>query len=164
MPNATAHCDRMPMPKEIMRTDAGFDPIEDHILTLARFFFQTFAIPESQSWLPGFDMAEAIFGEAEGPIIATRLLATLRAVRYARRSVYCFNSPTCEGCAAVVTEHERRFMAAFRGVRMGYLGQTRTELMMLCEGNDTTKALGAMTRLSIILPNVPQAHRNAAHV
>jgi hypothetical protein len=142
------------MHKEILRADAGFDPVEDHILTLARFFFQTFAIPESQSWIPGFDMAEEIFGEAEGPIIGTRLLAALRGVRYARRSVYYFNSPTCECCAAVVTEHERRFMAAFRGVREGHLGQARTELMMLCEGNDITQALGAMTRLVMMLPRV----------
>jgi len=150
--NATAHCNRLPLPKETLRSDAGFDDVEDNILTLARFYFQTFAVPHSQSWIGALDMAEAVFGETIGPMVAMRLLDALRGVRYARKSVYCFNSPTCEGCAAVVTEHERRFMAAFRGVRTGQMGQAQTEMMMLCEGNDITQAIGAMTRLAMLVP------------
>jgi len=152
--NAQAHCNRLPLPKEILRKDANLDSVEDNILTLARFFFQTFAIPQSQSWIHGLDMAEAVFGETLGPMVAMRMLDTLRGVRYARKSVYCFNSPTCEGCSAVVTEHERRFMAAFRGVRSGQIGHAQTEMMMLCEGNDITQAMGAMTRMVMLLPRV----------
>ena len=162
--NAPAHCNRLPLPKEILRSEAGFDDVEDQILTLARFFFQTFAIPQSQSWMNGLDMAEAVFGETIGPMVAMRLLDALRAVRYARRAVYCFNSPTCEGCAAVVTEHERRFIAAFRGVRLGQAGHAQTELMMLCEGNDITQAIGAMTRLSLLMPKLDAQAETLAHV
>ena len=158
--NTSAHCNRQPLPKEILRSDAGFDDVEDNLLTLARFFFQTFAIPQSQSWMNGLDMAEATFGDTIGPMVAMRMLDALRGVRYARRAVYCFNSPTCKGCAAVVTEHERRFMAAFRGIRSGQIGHAQTELMMLCEGNDITQVIGAMTRLSLLLPPL-EAKRGA---
>ena len=162
--DASGHCNRLPLPKEIWRTEAGCDEVEDQVLTLARWFFQTFAVPNSQSWMNGLDMADAVFGETAGPMIAMRLLDALRGVRYARKSVYCFNSPTCKGCSAVVTEHERRFMAALRGVRLGQVGRTQTELMMLCEGNDITRTVGALTRLAMLLPKASATLDVSEHV
>lgn len=161
--NAQSHCNRQPLPKEILLKDAGFDDVEENILTLARFFFQTFAVPHSQSWMQGLDMAEAVFGETVGPMVAMRMLDALRGVRYARKSVYCFNSPTCKGCAIVVTEHERRFMAAFHSIRTGQAGHAQTEMMMLCEGNSTTQAIGALTRLAMLLPPLKARTGLSAH-
>ena len=55
-------------------------------------------------------------------------------------------------------------MAAFRGVRLGQAGHAQTELMMLCEGNDITQAIGAMTRLSLLLPKLDAKAEAFAHV
>ncbi|MDX8354795.1 hypothetical protein [Cognatiyoonia sp. IB215182] len=147
-----SHCGRRPDQKEILRTDARFDYAEDHILTIARFFFQSFACPQSHAWLRASDIAQTAFGDEIGPIIAARLVDVLRSVREARRSVFHFNSPVCEGCAAIVSEHERRLMGALQAVCRGNAGRAQTELMMLCEGNNITQSLGAMTRLSLMLP------------
>lgn len=160
----TTQCGRTPDHKEILRVDAGFDYAEDHILTIMRFFFQSFACPQSHAWLKAFDVAQVAFGEELGPIINTRLVDALRAIRTARRSVFHFNSPNCAGCAAIVSEHERRFMVTLHAVRLGQASRAQTELMMLCEGNDITQALGAMTRLSLMLPRADKAAEVPADV
>lgn len=149
-----SHCGRLPDHKEILRTDAKFDYAEDHILTIARFFFQSFACPQSHAWLKASDIAQTAFGDELGPVIAARLVDVLRSVRGARRSVFHFNSPVCEGCAHIVSEHERRLMGALQAVRRGNAGREQMELMMLCEGNNITQSVGAMTRLSLMLPMV----------
>lgn len=153
---------REPQVREINRSAAGFDAAEDTLLTIARCFFQSYAIPDSQSWMPGYDIAEAAFGDETGSMIATRMFTVLRAVRYSRRSMFCFNSPTCACCAQVVTEHERRLMQALQSIRCNYTGRAQTELMMLCEGNSVVQVIDAMVRLSNVLPSrVEQAYVDA---
>ena len=161
---ATNHCSRQPRPKEVLRVEAGFDYVEDNILTLARFYFQSFAVPDSQAWMHGLDLAEAMFGDKDGPVIALRLLDALRCMRFARKSVFCFSAPTCEGCAAIETEHDRRLMAALRGIRLGQFGRTQTELIMLCEGNDVTQTVGELTRLAGLLPEFENMQDVSAYV
>lgn len=162
--NASLHCNRVLQPKEIMRVDARHDEVEGDLLTIARFYFQSFALPDSQAWIGGLGWAETSFGDVEGPLIGVRLLCALMAVRHARQSVYCFNSPTCSDCAVIVTEHERRFMSAIHAVRVGRMGQAHTELMMLCEGNDTKPSLDALLRLSSVLPKLAHTTGKAAYV
>ncbi|MEL6682063.1 MAG: hypothetical protein AAFQ09_05395 [Pseudomonadota bacterium] len=147
-----SQCGRCPDSKEILRIDAGLDFAEDHILTITRFFLQSFACPQSHAWLRAYDIAQTAFGDELGPVMAARLVDVLRSVREARRSVFHFNSPICDGCATIVSEHERRLMGALQAVRRGNAGRAQTELMMLCEGNNITQCLGAMTRLSLMLP------------
>ncbi|EET47261.1 hypothetical protein [Thalassobium sp. R2A62] len=158
------HCNRVLQSKEIMLSDADLDAVEAHILTIARFYFQSFAVPESHSWIGALQESEAAFGDIKGPLVGTRLLGALMAVRQARKSVYCFNSPTCPDCAAIVTEHERRFTTAIRAIRTGRKGHAKTELMMLCEGNDTRPSLDALTRLVSVLPKRVAASGEAAYV
>jgi hypothetical protein len=143
---------REPQVREISRNAAGFDVAEDTLLTIARSFFQSYAIPESQSWMSGYDIAEAAFGAETGSMIATRMFSALRAVRHSRRSVFCFNSPTCQCCAQVVTEHERRLMQALQSIRCNQMGRAQAELMMLCEGNSVSQVIGTLVQLSMVLP------------
>ncbi|KJZ18572.1 hypothetical protein [Loktanella sp. S4079] len=157
-------CYRTPLPKEIFRKDADFDEIESQLLTVMRLYFQAFAAPESHAWIGAMDWAEAQFGPTQGPIIAARVLAALMGVRRTRQSVFRFSSPTCPDCAAIVTEHERRFMAAVCAVRRGQVGAAQTELMMLCEGNDTGRTIDALKALRAVLPNVVQPQDQNAHV
>ena len=141
-------CGRETSVREFALHEAGFDDVETHVLHLVRFFFQSFAMPNTQAWMNGLDLSEQVFGDVEGPSIALRIVDVLRGVRYARRSTFMFNSPTCTCCAAHVTEHEGRLIRAFANVLRGRIGAAQTELMMLCEGNDTTYSIGALVRLS----------------
>ena len=162
--NARACCGRLPTPKETQLADAQLDDVEKNILAISRFFFQSFAAPQSQGWMAALDLAEATFGDLDGPIIATRLLTAMRAVRYSRVSVFAFNCQTCDTCAGILTEQERRLISALQAIRNGQIGRAQTELLMLCEGNDITQVIGAMTRLSIALPASAIARKRAAYV
>lgn len=157
-------CGRDTGVREIALHEAGFDDVETNILHLVRFFFQSYAVPNSQAWMSGLDLAEQIFGDVEGPSIALRIVDVLRGVRYARRSTFMFNSPTCACCAAHVTEHEGRLIRAIANVRRGRMSPARTELMMLCEGHDTAYVIGAMVRLAKRVSEPETAVPEVSHV
>lgn len=135
-----------------MLDSAGLDPHEITVLALTRFYFQSFAMPQSHAWIHCLEMAQAQYGEADGLVLAGRILSALKAVRSTRRSLFCFNSPTCHGCASVLTEHERRLIVSLAALRRGQDGTARTELMMLCEGNDTADVISAFIHLAEALP------------
>ncbi|WP_461425888.1 hypothetical protein [Gymnodinialimonas sp.] len=149
-----ACCGRKLDPKEILVADAGLDRDEVAILTLTRFYFQSFAVPQTHAWIGALEHTQAHFGEAHGLLVAGRVLGAIKVMRSTRRSVFCFNSPTCPGCAAILTEHERRMIRSLAALRCGRDGLARTELMMLCEGNDTDDVLAAFRVLAQALPYV----------
>ncbi len=147
-------CSRKIQDKEIHRSRAGMDSDEDVLLTLSRCYFETFAVPTSQSWMRCFDLAERYFGGDKGAIICQRLLAALQSVRYSRRSVFDFNASQCTGCCNILTEHERRLMAVIKSARREQFGAVRMELMMLCEGNNTAPSEESIANLCAALPSV----------
>lgn len=142
-----ACCERQPSDKEVGLADAGFDFVEMTVLEVARYFWQTFALPETQSWLFALQRAEQGFRGPRGGEIGLEVLATVQAMRMSRSSCFSFNNPRCRGCAAILSEHERQFMGVFRAVRDKRLGQARTHAMVLCEGNDTDALIERMTQL-----------------
>lgn len=159
-----ACCGRPFDEKDILRDAAGLDAIEDTVLTIARHYFQSFAVPQSQAWMNAINLAEQAFGRQDGGQIAARVMSVLRAMRGARRSTFMFNSPGCKGCSAVLSEHERRLIGAFAALRRGALGQARVEAMMLCEGNATDALIYEMRALSAALPAPPQIQGRNGYV
>ncbi len=129
-------CGRRLDDKETRITDAGLDEHEISVLALARFYLQSFSMPQSHAWIGCLETAQAQYGEVDGMIVAGRVLRALKAMRCTRRSMFCFNSPTCAGCAKILTEHERRLIFSLAALRRGREGTAQTELMMLCEGSD----------------------------
>ncbi|MEL6953382.1 MAG: hypothetical protein AAFN09_00125 [Pseudomonadota bacterium] len=150
-PDPDPCCGRPVEDKDSLRAEAGLDTAEHGILDIARFYFSSFAHPDSQAWMAGLDTAQALFGD-DGPRIAARVMDVLRAMRCARRSTFMFNAPTCPGCSRILTEHERRLIQGFAALRRGAMGQARVEAMMLCEGNPTGALLDAMQALADVLP------------
>lgn len=147
----TQSCCRVPTEKEIWRSDAGLDFCEETVLTLARLYFESFARPESMQWVKSLMLAQAHFGPDAGAVIGVRLLNALQAMRFARKSVFSFNSCECAGCSVVLTEHERRLMTIVKAARAGHDGVAQTELMMLCEGADITAPMMAIYELAEVL-------------
>ncbi|MEJ6392155.1 hypothetical protein V8J82_02745 [Gymnodinialimonas sp. 2305UL16-5] len=145
-------CGRQPDAKEIAVEAAGLDRFEDITLQIFRYFFQAFACPQSQGWVHALEVARSACGE-HGASVAHKVLDAMRAVRTTRTSTFMFNSPSCPGCAAILSEHERRLMSALASIRRGRVAPAQLELMMLCEGNDVSGAISAFMALSDAMPD-----------
>ncbi|MEM0937099.1 MAG: hypothetical protein AAF646_09340 [Pseudomonadota bacterium] len=141
-------CGRCTSPKDTTLADAKYDLIEVTILEVARHYWQTFAMPETQSWLRALQCAETRFPGPHGGEIALETLATVQAMRVSRTSNFRFNNPNCPCCSQVVGEHERQFMSVFQAVRSNRVGLARTFAMLLCEGNNTDRFLMRMAALA----------------
>ena len=111
-------------------------------------------MPHTQSWMQSIEYAAHHFGADEGAVITQRLLFALQAMRKNTRSEFNFSAPSCKVCSEIVTENERRFMAAITNVRRGKASLTVTELMFLCEGNDTSRLIECINNLCAVLPPV----------
>ncbi|MEM9342413.1 MAG: hypothetical protein AAGA87_05165 [Pseudomonadota bacterium] len=140
-------CNRAPSSKETSLREAGYDTIECAILEVSRLFFQTFAVPHSQSWLMALQRAELRFPSEAGAQIGLDILAAVQAMRMSRVSSFCFNNPTCPGCSQIVSEHERQFMGIFRALRHRRMSEAQTHALLICEGNDTRHLLNRMMAL-----------------
>ncbi|MEO9650243.1 MAG: hypothetical protein ABJ360_04015 [Roseobacter sp.] len=139
----TECCSRPPGDKELSLVDAGYDPVEMAVLEIARCYWQTFAVPQSQSWLYAISYAERHFGGTA----SNKILSAVQAMRMSRISCFRFNNPVCPECAAIVSEHERQFINTFIAMRSRRRGSAETHAMILCEGNDTRSLLDRMDDL-----------------
>ena len=155
-------CNRQPSPKDTYVNSVGLDQTEVELLEIARFYLQTHAVEYSQSWILGLKASEKYFGIEGGARVGVRLLLALQEMRFARRSVFSFNAPQCLGCSKYLSEHERRLITSIAALRRGKFGLARAEIMMLCEGHDTSSTLSALSELVILLPQlektVSEAH------
>ncbi|MEP3844609.1 MAG: hypothetical protein ABJM43_04625 [Paracoccaceae bacterium] len=148
----SSFCDRVPNGHEQLLADTSFDGAERQCLDIARLFFNTFALPSQQHWIRAFAFAELVFDYESGARLATLILKVLQSIRISRKSVFTFSNPDCPGCARILSEHERRLMIAISSVRRGRPEHARIELMMLCEGNDTTTVMEWLEELAQALP------------
>ena len=142
-----ACCNRTPSPKETTLFEAGFDRVDLSLLEVARYYWQTFATPDAQTWISALHLSGVRFPEAEGYTVGVAMLATVQAMRTSRTSCFRFNNPRCPHCSRIVSEHERHFMNALQAVRQGRSGPAKTHAMMLCEGNDTDEFLSCASTL-----------------
>jgi|TARA_B110000238_G_scaffold32971_1_gene33797 hypothetical protein len=60
------------------------------------------------------------------------------------------------GCSKYLIEHEHSLMASISALPSSRLGLAQAEMILLCEGHDTSAALSAFTELIIILPQLEQ--------
>jgi hypothetical protein len=144
-------CDRQPKNGDCFVSELQLNEHEQALLCIVRLFLHSFTYPESQSWVIALSEAEKSFGEKTGNMIASRALKTLRAIRFARRANFAFNSATCPGCSVIATEQERHMMGSLAAIRRGDIGFAQMELMILCEGNQVDKVLEAMRALAQLL-------------
>ncbi|MEM1064516.1 MAG: hypothetical protein AAF771_07865 [Pseudomonadota bacterium] len=141
-------CGRHPTPKETTVEEAAFDSAALAVLEVARYYWQTFAIPQSQSWLCALQRAETRFPGLNGVEVGLDTLAAVQAMRMSRTSCFNFNNPGCPHCSLIVSEHERQFMNVLQAVRQGRVGAAKTHAMILCEGNDTERLIMRMVSLA----------------
>lgn len=132
---------------------------EKAVLAIARHYFTSFAAPQCQGWIAGISYALCEFGDRRGPEIAVAVLSAVQAMRQARRSTFCFNSPDCESCAAHVTPHEQTLMSALRATAGQRHEAAQGHAALLCEGNPVAPLLRALEALTdrALPPNWPQS-------
>ncbi|MDT2076116.1 MAG: hypothetical protein RMX26_09025 [Planktomarina sp.] len=147
-------CNRQPGHKDTYVNLAGLDYTELAVLEVARFYLETYATEYSQSWILGLKASEKYFGIEGGARVGVRLLLALQEMRFARRSVFVFNAAECLGCSKYLSEHERRLIISIAAFRRGRFGLAQAEMMMLCEGRDTSAVLSAFSELVILLPQL----------
>lgn len=138
--------------KDEMRvSQVGFDSDELAILSMIRMFCQSFAQPESQAWMRGFQVAEAQYPQAQALQIAKATLVVLQAMRVVRRDGFRFSNPDCPNCARKLTENERQLMAAITTAREGRRSALHANAMVLCGGGETGSLIAAIGRLNMLL-------------
>ena len=79
---------------------------EAKVLTIARYYFMTFANPSRQTWLHANDFAMRNFSSSSGPYASLAALSAVQTMRQARNSSFLFNDADCKTCSDYTTENE----------------------------------------------------------
>ncbi|MEQ8429778.1 MAG: hypothetical protein RLN94_15105 [Roseovarius sp.] len=151
---------RAPQPEngDIPLASARLDRSERDCLALARRFFQLLANPDADDRQNAIERVAGSFGADHGLAVAWAMSDLLREIRQSRRSTFYFSNPDCPGCARLITEHERRLVAALAALRRGRRSAAHVEVMLLCEGNPDETVLDGLARLADLLPP-PDRHK-----
>ncbi|TCP60922.1 hypothetical protein EV663_10797 [Rhodovulum bhavnagarense] len=151
---SAGRCNRTPLPGDTPLAQAGFDPIEHGVLTIARLFFQSFAFPKSQAWMSAFGRAGQFLSHglvnARSRDVAFAVLGAVQEMRKARKSGFRFSNPDCRCCASLLSDHERHFLEVLRALRRGTRSQAHCAAMLVCEGNPADGLLPAMSDLATL--------------
>lgn len=137
--------------------DGGYDVFEKDILVIARLFFMTFTAPQSHSWIDAFEGANARFGPPFGATIAIAIADVIRSLGQCRTTPFQFISPHCLSCRQKISEEERYLLSAFQATRHNRRSDVMTFAMLMCEGNDASKVIAALERLSLLFGQGPLA-------
>lgn len=153
-------CNRPPNPKEMLISDTAFDGSELACLKVARHYFLSFAVPETQAWMCAPSEAEGIAPNLSGPDMACLVMNLLNAIRRSRVSFFTYANPQCPGCSRIITEHENRMISALAALRLGQRQRAQTQMMLLCEGNATDIVMFHLEEMAHALP---EANKCAVH-
>lgn len=143
--------------KSIRSTSAealALDDFEMKLLEVARFFFLSFAKPESEAWIEAFWRAERHFPAPFGATIAHAILIALSEIRAGRERTFEFLNPNHPSSETELTDQERYLMLTFRAARDGNRSAATANALLLCECEDTTQVLAAVERLAMITGDI----------
>ncbi|MEM7269394.1 MAG: hypothetical protein AAF401_09085 [Pseudomonadota bacterium] len=141
--------------------ECGFDPFEETTLRIARYFFQSFASPESRGWCAAFEMAEQSYPAPFGATIAMALARALEVLRNSRKTGFVYINPECPACAGTITQEERHLLSVLRAVRAGKRSEAQANAVMVCQGASHEELVASFERLCLIIGEGPLA--KAAH-
>lgn len=145
--------------QDVVATIAA-DAFEENTLEFARYFFVSFAHPESQAWVDAFWEAEQNFPPPFGATIAHALLIAVNEMRGQRQRPFEFRNPNCPNCSRDLTNEERYLMSTLRAIREGNRSQATTHALLLCESDDTAGFLGALERVAMITGDIAEPAYN----
>ena len=142
-------CDQKARPGDRPLTALHLCATDYSVLMTARYFFSSFANPKEAAWMSVILSSEDFFpNHCNSPAIVQSVLRVVHAIRTSRKSTLRFSNPHCLDCNNIATAAECHFIAILAHVRSGNFSNATTHAMLLCEGNDMTGVLGAVTRLT----------------
>ena len=148
---ATGRCHQAAQEGDVSLTSLQLEATEYAILSAARFFFSSFANPETPSWMTVVIASEDFFPVKDSPRIVQAILVVVHEVRLARKSTLRFSNPHCVDCQNNVTAEERHFISMFRKMRANGPEAAVIHAMLLCEGNQTSSLLESVNKLIQLL-------------
>ena len=95
---ATGRCHQAAQEGDVSLTSLQLEATEYAILSAARFFFSSFANPETPSWMTVVIASEDFFPVKDSPRIVQAILVVVHEVRLARKSTLRFSNPHCVDC------------------------------------------------------------------
>ena len=108
---------------EYARKSLVFDPVENILLTLVRFFAECFVTDWTRNCVRSANYAAQYFG-ADAGTVDPQLIHRVPLVMQKNKSfVLNFSAPRSKICSEIVTHDERRFMAAIKSTRKENLGR-----------------------------------------
>ncbi len=146
-----------PGPRADRRGMDTLDPALRCALAIARYQFQSFAMPELESWSRALPHADRLFGRDAAPGLVCAVQRAVHAMRCARKSVFRFSNPDCGRCAARITGHERLLMNTLRSILADRPSDAEAHAMILCEGNDTRVLIDEMRALAQVIRRLDRA-------
>ena len=148
---ATGRCHQAAQEGDVSLTSLQLEATEYAILSAARFFFSSFANPETPSWMTVVIASEDFFPVKDSPQIVQAILVVVHEVRLARKSTLRFSNPHCVDCQNNVTAEERHFISMFRKMSTNRPEAAVIHAMLLCEGNQTSSLLESVNKLIQLL-------------
>lgn len=133
---------------------AGLDRGERAVLTVMRYFFQSFTHPESQGWMDAFQAAFEHFPQEKAANLAVAALSAIQAMRSARCEGFQFSNPDCPSCRKVMSRDERQLLGTLAATRRGHQSRAHSHALILCEGSDTQPFLTATRELSLLMAEI----------
>ena len=148
---AADRCHQAAQEGDVSLTSLQLEATEYAILSAARFFFSSFANPETPSWMTVVIASEDFFPVKDSTRIVQAILVVVHEVRLARKSTLRFSNPHCVDCQNNVTAEERHFISMFRKMSANRPEAAVIHAMLLCEGNQTSSLLESVNKLIQLL-------------
>lgn len=142
-------------------SSSSLGEMEQEWLYLARLFCMGYEHNRTEYWDRAIGHAEMRYGVDNGPAVAARLAAVIRAMRVERLGGFAYLSPFCPSCRQGITEDEWHLIALMRA---GYQGEsgTLTEAAAEFAGRTTAPALeAAASRFGSLIAKAVGSHRRA---
>ncbi len=152
MPDSRPPCHGPRGPGDSSLEELDLDATEYGFLTAARFFFVSFAEPNSSVWLSTIISSNCFFYGPNHAEAMRRAVKMVHEMRISRRSMLRFSNPRCQGCSRVITEPERHMMQLLKHARRGQNSRMASSAMLLCEGNPIEGLMQATRELCEMLP------------
>ncbi|MEL6207479.1 MAG: hypothetical protein AAFR47_19525 [Pseudomonadota bacterium] len=143
-------------PAAHVRRDLDLDSFETSVLTVSRHVFETLERPEDQCWMSAFWHAEQAFPPPFGATIAHALVIAINASRTSRRRSFSYLRVSDPLADVSITDEERYYVMALRGIREGDNSCARLNALFLCEGHSADALLAALERLALITGDVTE--------
>ena len=143
---------------EKLLKNAGFSDEEQAVLHIVRRYCAAYSRAGSPCWEDAIDVATAVFGDINGPVVAVSALNVLRSIRPCRKSAFTFSNPYCQCCAKRMTECERLLLQTLQCIRKQDQSAAAVDAILLCQGEDTASFIEQVETLSRALGPAVLSH------